>query len=213
MSARRLSSGFQKDVTLTQYASFSTRSLKPNASNISIVLQATPSAWPRSSRPGFCSTMRVLMSGKAASCAASVRPAGPQPTIRTSTSAGSASEVGNASTDSNVSKISGSPGLNPLRWNCMVHSSAPTGQQAFPAKWRLYNDLIIRHRLRGRQGFSLLTGANGPAPDGRKAAATAFSGQHAQTGSHLGHAANGFLHAAAFEALRQRLSLFRQQSG
>ena len=33
--------------------------------------------------------MRVLMSEKAASCAASVRPAGPQPTMRTSTSSGS----------------------------------------------------------------------------------------------------------------------------
>mgnify|MGYP003694615127 CR=1 FL=1 len=67
-------SGFQNVVSLIQQASFSTRSLKPKASNISMVRQATPSAWPRSSRPGFCSTMQVLMSGKADSCAASVRP-------------------------------------------------------------------------------------------------------------------------------------------
>jgi hypothetical protein len=32
-----------------------------------MVRQATPSAWPSSSRLGFCSTMQVLMSGKAAS--------------------------------------------------------------------------------------------------------------------------------------------------
>ena len=62
--------------------------LKPKASNISIVRQAMPSAWPRSSGPGFCSTMQVLMSGKADSCAASVKPAGPQPTMRISTSCG-----------------------------------------------------------------------------------------------------------------------------
>ena len=60
-----LSSGFQKVVSLIQQASFSTRSLKPKASNISMVRQAMPSAWPSSSGPGFCSTMQVLMSGKA----------------------------------------------------------------------------------------------------------------------------------------------------
>jgi hypothetical protein len=69
---------------LIQQASCSTRSLKPKASNISIVRQAMPSAWPSCSGPSFCSTMQVRMSGKAASCAASVRPAGPQPTISTS---------------------------------------------------------------------------------------------------------------------------------
>ena len=56
--------------------------------NISIVRQAIPSAWPSRRGPDFCSTMRVATSGKAASCAASVRPAGPQPTMRTSTGAG-----------------------------------------------------------------------------------------------------------------------------
>ena len=80
------SSGFQNVVSVIQHASFSTRSLKPKAWNISMVRQAMPSAWPSSNRPGFCSTMQVLMSGNAASCAASVKPAGPPPTIRTSTS-------------------------------------------------------------------------------------------------------------------------------
>ena len=70
------SSGFQNVVSLIQQASFSTRSLKPKAWNISIVRQAMPSACPRSKGPGFCSTMQVLMSGKAASCAASVKPGG-----------------------------------------------------------------------------------------------------------------------------------------
>jgi len=45
---------------------FMTRSAKPNASNISIVRQATPSAWPIRRGPDFCSTMRVVMSGNAA---------------------------------------------------------------------------------------------------------------------------------------------------
>src|SRR6266568_3220628 len=55
-----------------------------------MVRQAMPSAWPRSRAPGFCSTMQVLMSGKADSWAAKVKPAGPQPTMRTSTSSGTA---------------------------------------------------------------------------------------------------------------------------
>src|SRR3954447_10339381 len=53
-----------------------TRSAKPKASNISIVRQAMPSAWPIRRRLDFCSTMRVVMSGNAASCAARVRPVG-----------------------------------------------------------------------------------------------------------------------------------------
>src|SRR5271163_1485737 len=135
----RLISGFQNEVSLTQYASFSTRSLKPNASNISIVRQAMPSAWPSRSRPDLCSTIRVLMSGKAASCAANVRPAGPQPTIRTSTSPGSTSEDCDALYGSPGSETSGLPGLNPLRWNCMAsHPFAPTrnlqGRSYFPTR-------------------------------------------------------------------------------
>jgi Transposase, Mutator family len=70
---------------------FSTCSLKPKASNISVVRQAMPSALPHAKAGlGFCSTMQVLMSGNAASCAASLRPAGPQPTMSTSTSSGTA---------------------------------------------------------------------------------------------------------------------------
>ena len=57
----------------------STRSLKPKASNISMVRQAMPSAWPSSSGPDFCSTIRVLISGKAASCAARVKSGRPAP--------------------------------------------------------------------------------------------------------------------------------------
>ena len=83
-----------------------------------------PSAWPSSSGPDFCSTIRVLMSGNAASCAASVRPAGPQPTIRTSTSSERASGR-RQSPGSAASEISGLPGLNPLRWNCMASLASP----------------------------------------------------------------------------------------
>ena len=52
------------------------------------VRQATPSACPTSSGPSFRSMTAVRMSGKLASCAASTSPAGPHPTIRTSTSSG-----------------------------------------------------------------------------------------------------------------------------
>lgn len=45
------SSGFQNVASLTQYASFNTRSLNPKASNISMVRQAMPSAWPASADP------------------------------------------------------------------------------------------------------------------------------------------------------------------
>ena len=83
-----------------------------------VVRQATPSAWPRSNGPGFCSTMQVLMSGKADSCAARVNPAGPQPTMRTSTSAGTEPEDPAAGCRCDGSEISGSPGSNPFRWNC-----------------------------------------------------------------------------------------------
>ena len=58
------SSGFQKVTSLIQQASFITRSQKLKASNISIVRQAMPSAWPSCSGPSFCSTMQVRMSAK-----------------------------------------------------------------------------------------------------------------------------------------------------
>ena len=43
-------SGRQKVTSLTQYASSTSRSASPNASNISTVRQATPSAWPTCER-------------------------------------------------------------------------------------------------------------------------------------------------------------------
>ena len=54
----------QKPVSLTQYASRSRRSARPNASNISTVRQATPSACPTSSGPSLRSTITVVSSGK-----------------------------------------------------------------------------------------------------------------------------------------------------
>src|SRR6267378_1663106 len=116
-----VSFGFQNVVSLTQYASFNTRSLKPKASNISMVRQAMPSAWPSSNGPDFRSTIWVLMSGKAASCAANVSPAGPQPMTSTSTSLGRLSELDDVLYCSDGSEISGLPVLNPLRWNCIGH--------------------------------------------------------------------------------------------
>ena len=74
-------------------------------------------------RTGFLLDDPVLMSGNAASCAASVSPAGPQPTIRTSTSLGRAS--GGSVPRSAASDSSGLPGLNPLRSNCMVSLASP----------------------------------------------------------------------------------------
>src|SRR3954468_19208099 len=63
--------------------------------------------------------MQVLISGNAASCAARVRPAGPPPTIRTSTSSGSDPEAPEATCRSAGSNTPGSPGSKPLRWNCI----------------------------------------------------------------------------------------------
>ena len=67
------------------------RSANPNAWNVSTLRAWMPSAWPISSRPGRRSTMRVVTSGNCASCAAAIMPAGPEPTISTSTSSGSSS--------------------------------------------------------------------------------------------------------------------------
>src|SRR3981189_1202527 len=61
------------------------------------------------------------MSGKAASCAANVSPAGPQPMTSTSTSLGRLSELDDVLYCSDGSEISGLPVLNPLRWNCIGH--------------------------------------------------------------------------------------------
>jgi hypothetical protein len=103
--------------------------------NISIVRHAMPSAWPRRSGPDFCSMMQVLMSGNAASWAAKVNPAGPHPTIRTSTSSGTAPEAPRAANRCAGSEISGSPASNPFRWNCttppcLTISNRPNGTQA-----------------------------------------------------------------------------------
>ena len=72
--------------------------------------------------------------GKGDSCAARVKPAGPQPTIRTSTSSGSVPEAPDARYRSAGSEISGSPGSNPFRWNCMnpvsLRKFYPTDQYA-----------------------------------------------------------------------------------
>jgi len=81
-------SGFQKVVSLTQYASRASFSLKPKACAISMVRQAMPSACPTSRGPSFRSAMAKRMSGNAASCAANIRPAGPHPMMSTSSSSG-----------------------------------------------------------------------------------------------------------------------------
>ena len=92
-------------------------SLSPNASNISTVRQATPSAWPSWSGPDRRSTMRVVMPGNFESWAASTRPAGPLPTMRTSTSAGST--AGREAATGSGRRIRGSPTWKPSTWNCM----------------------------------------------------------------------------------------------
>src|SRR5262249_34481607 len=76
---RSFESGRQKATSLTQYASFTRRSARPNASINSTVRQATPSAWPISSGPSLRSMITVLRSEKLAICAASTRPAGTAP--------------------------------------------------------------------------------------------------------------------------------------
>lgn len=59
-----------------------------------MVRQAMPSAWPTRSRCAFWSMILIFSSGKADSWAASVKPVGPQATIRTSSSSGGESEGG-----------------------------------------------------------------------------------------------------------------------
>ena len=85
------------------------------------------------------------MSGNAESCAASVKPAGPQPTISTSTNAGAGPAIPDGRTRSAGSAMSGSPGSKPFRWNCMGcwpgrsekqgglrYPEPPTGPRLFP---------------------------------------------------------------------------------
>src|SRR5688572_10980221 len=64
--------------------------------------------------------MHTETSPMAASWAARVSPVGPQPTIRTSTSAGSGRLGTRGATASSDRAIVGSPGRKPLRWNCTV---------------------------------------------------------------------------------------------
>ena len=65
------------------------RSAKPKAWKVSTLRAWMPSAWPMASRPARRSTMRVVMLGNWESCAAASMPAGPVPTMSTSTSSGS----------------------------------------------------------------------------------------------------------------------------
>ncbi len=79
------SPGAQKVVSLIQTDSRMTLSAKPKAWNISIERTLMPSAWPFSIGPSLGSTSMVRICGTRASWAASVRPAGPEPAISTST--------------------------------------------------------------------------------------------------------------------------------
>src|SRR5260370_7667848 len=78
------------------------------------------------------------MSGKAASCAANVRPAGPQPMTSTSTSLGRLSELDDVLYCSDGSEISGLPVLNPLRWNCIGHFLRAAVRSLFLPKQKYY---------------------------------------------------------------------------
>ena len=82
-------SGFQKAISVMRYASAMIRSAKPKAWNVSTLRAWMPSAWPMASRPPRRSTIRVVMPGNWDSCAAVSMPAGPEPTMSTSTSSGS----------------------------------------------------------------------------------------------------------------------------
>ena len=118
-------SGFQNVTSLTQYAStFDLRCAKPNASNISIVRQAMPSAWPSRSGPGLASATHTEMSGNAASWAARVSPVGPEPTMSTSTSVGSGRSGAVGESAASASAMVGSPARNPFRWNCTTSPAA-----------------------------------------------------------------------------------------
>lgn len=105
--------------SLTQYASFNTLSLNPNASKISIVRHCNPSACPCSNLPCFDSMILVFISGNRAICAPRSCPAGPAPTIRTSTSSGRDVWKSGSVPWNWVTRES--PELwKPLVWNCMV---------------------------------------------------------------------------------------------
>ena len=84
-------SGCQKHISVMRYASSAIRPANPNAWNVSTLRAWMPSACPIGSRPSRRSTIRVVTSGNWESCAAAIIPAGPAPTMRTSTSSGSSS--------------------------------------------------------------------------------------------------------------------------
>ena len=72
--------------------------------------------------------IRVVISGKAESCVASVKPAGPHPTISTSTSPGGVAAPG-LSTPAAAREIAGSPGAKPSRWYCMDRHFLPSADR------------------------------------------------------------------------------------
>ncbi len=78
-------SGFQKAISVMRYASSVMRSANPNAWNVSTLRAWMPSACPITRRPSRRSMMRVVTSGNWVSCAAAIMPAGPLPTMSTST--------------------------------------------------------------------------------------------------------------------------------
>ena len=81
-------SGPQNAISVMRYASGMIDSAKPNAWNVSTLRAWMPSAWPIARRPWRRSMVRTLTWGNCASCAAVIMPAGPVPTISTSTSPG-----------------------------------------------------------------------------------------------------------------------------
>ncbi len=81
-------SGPQKFIQPMLYASATIRSANPKAWNVSTLRGWMPSAWPSTRRPSRFSMIRVVTSGYCDSCAASSIPAGPDPTMSTSTSSG-----------------------------------------------------------------------------------------------------------------------------
>ena len=109
------SSGFgdQKLVWLTQHASRLTLSAKPNAWNISIVRTLIPSALPFVMLVGLRSTIIVSMSGNRLNWAARHSPAGPVPTISTSTRSGSGAWGSRSVLPGAAALTSGSPPRKP----------------------------------------------------------------------------------------------------
>lgn len=83
-------SGAQKFIAVRWYASAMSRPANPNAWNVSTLRAWIPSACPTSSRPGRRSIRRVVTDGYCDICADRSMPAGPAPTMSTSTASGRA---------------------------------------------------------------------------------------------------------------------------